>query len=584
MQGVRKLNESPSFNRNIYGFSQIEQEIIKDLLTKKIIDEQQLEIVAQEYKKRKQDLPAILVSFGFVNNFIMQDILKKKYNVEDISLDGFVPDISLMRSVHKTTMVANRFVPFNIQEDVIFIATSNPKDTKTIDTIRVSFGNKYKIKLFYAQAEDIIHFISSAYIIAENRLEKSIVKLQEDVFFTEEGKGAARVEENSIVEFINSLLEDATLKGASDIHIEPQAQFIRVRYRIDGKLMSMIHIHKKFWNAIVVRVKVISNMNIAESRKPQDGRIEMNISSRTVDYRLSCQPGIYGEKFVIRILDKSKSLMTLEQLGFSDWNYRKMKYTIERPSGITIVTGPTGSGKTTTLYSILGYLNNVDINIMTLEDPVEYTVPLVFQTQVKDGSIFDFASGVRSSMRQDPDILLIGEIRDHGTAEAAIRASLTGHKVLTTLHTVDAATTIQRLVDIGIDRYMISGNLDSVVAQRLVRKLCVSCKKPHSGDYTPVEREIIEKYRHLMKANSKIYQPNGCKDCRNTGYRGRTTVAEILHVTPEIDNAILQGATKHKIIKIAKEQGFRTIQEDAMYRVFEGVVSIDEIRMAVSLI
>jgi len=215
---------------------------------------------------------------------------------------------------------------------------------------------------------------------------------------------------------------------------------------------------------------------------------------------------------------------------------------------------------------------------------VEYTVPLVFQTQVKDGSMFDFASGVRSSMRQDPDILLIGEIRDHGTAEAAIRASLTGHKVLTTLHTVDAATTIQRLVDIGIDRYMISGNLDSVVAQRLVRKLCVSCKKPHSGDYTPVEREIIEKYRHLMQANSKIYQPSGCKDCRNTGYRGRTTVAEILHVTPEIDNAILQGATKHKIIKIAKEQGFRTIQEDAMYRVFEGVVSIDEIRMTVSLI
>jgi len=572
-----------NISKNIYGFSQTDKDIIKDLTSRSLIDEQQLRIVSIEYKKKKQDLPAILVSLGFVSNVEMRKILKEKYNVEDVILDNHTPSYSLMQSMHKNTMITYRFVPFSLEYNTLSIAASNPSDEKTLEIIKASCDSKTtEIKLFYASSEDIIHFISSAYIIAENRLDSIIRKFQENSIFLEEGRNSKH-EDSSIIDFVNCLLEDATLKGASDIHIEPQQEFIRVRYRIDGKLSSVIHIQKKFWNAIVVRVKVISTMNIAESRKPQDGRIEMIISGRAMDFRLSCQPGIYGEKFVIRILDKSKSLMTLEQLGFSDWNYKKMMYTIERPSGITIVTGPTGSGKTTTLYSMLGYLNNPDTNIMTLEDPVEYTVPLVFQTQVKEDSAFDFASGVRSSMRQDPDILLIGEIRDHGTAEAAVRASLTGHKVLTTLHTVDAATTIQRLVDIGIARYMISGNLDSVIAQRLIRKLCPSCKTPQT-EFLPIELEILEKYSELMPSNPQLCKANGCNQCRNTGYRGRTTIAEILHITPEIDDAILQEGTKHKIIAIAKQQGFRSLQEDAMHRVFEGMVSLEEVRMSVNLI
>lgn len=583
MQGVRNVIFDGGFGKGIHGFPQVEQEILRDLLNNNIIDRQQLAIVETEYKKKIHDLPSILIAFGFVKNHVIQEILRKKYDVEEVSLDAYVPDITLMKSVPKNTMLANKFVPFELRGDVIFIATAHPKESKTVDAIKISFAQKYKIKLFYAPSEDVTHFISSAYIIAENRLEKAVKSLQDDIYFSDEGRGMARIEENSVVQFVSALLEDATLRGASDIHIEPQSEFIRVRYRIDGKLMNMIHIHKKFWNAIVVRVKVISNMNIAETRKPQDGRIESTISGRSVDFRLSCQPGIYGEKFVIRVLDKSKSLMTLGQLGFSDWNFKKMLETIERPAGITIVTGPTGSGKTTTLYSMLGYLNNIDTNIMTLEDPVEYTVPLVFQTQVKDGSAFDFASGVRSSMRQDPDILLIGEIRDHGTAEAAIRASLTGHKVLTTLHTVDAATTIQRLVDIGIDRYMIAGNLDAVVAQRLVRKLCPSCKVPHT-EFSETELTILQKYEALHSGNLTIYKAKGCEDCRHTGYRGRTTIAEILHVSPAIDGAILQGATKHAIIRIAKGEGFRTMQEDGMHRVFEGLVSLDEIKTTVTLL
>ncbi|MFT4967120.1 MAG: type IV pilus assembly protein PilB [Candidatus Deianiraeaceae bacterium] len=581
MQSIVKPNFGNT-HKAIHSLSQVEQEIVNYLLDSKAIDYQQVDIVVQEYKKKKQDLPSILVGFGFVKNAEMKKILYKKYEVEEVSLDGYVPNMDLMKMVQKNTMISGKFAPFYIKDNIIFVAASNPKESKVIDAIKIAFAHSYKIKLFYAQAEDITHFISSAYIIAENRLEKTIKSLQEDIFFTEGNRNISRIEENSVVNFVTALLEDATLKGASDIHIEPQVEFIRIRYRVDGKLLSMIHLHKRFWNAIVVRIKVISNMNIAETRQPQDGRIEMNISGRGVDYRLSCQPGIYGEKFVIRVLDKTKSLMTLSQLGFSEWNYNKMHDLIERPSGITIVTGPTGSGKTTTLYSILGYLNNPDTNIMTLEDPVEYTVPLVFQTQVRDGTAFDFASGVRSSMRQDPDILLIGEIRDHGTAEAAIRASLTGHKVLTTLHTIDAASTIQRLVDIGIDRYMISGNVDSIIAQRLVRKLCNTCKVPHAKP-TEYEKTVLHRYSYLVAGKYTMYEAVGCEDCRFTGYRGRTTIAEIIQITPLIDNAILEGRTKHAIVELARQEGFMTLQEDSMRCVFDGIVSFKEVNGVVSL-
>lgn len=583
MQAFQKV-ENGSIGKNIYTYTPIEQEVIGILLKEKIIDLQQLDIVTQEYKKKEQDLPSILVLFGFVGNFKMQEILRAKYGVTEVNLNEYVPDVSLLQIVHKNVMMTNHFVPFYAEKDIIKIATSNPKDQKVLQIINLSFATKYKkIELFYTQTDLIKHFISSAYIIAENKLAKSIKNLQDNSSLLEEGKGNTRFEENTIVEFVQSLLEDATLKGASDIHIEPQQKFIRIRYRIDGKLMSAIHIYKKFWNAIVVRIKVISNINIAESRKPQDGRIEMNISGKMVDFRISCQPGIYGEKFVIRILDKTKSLMTLEELGFSDWNYKRIKYTLEKSAGITIVTGPTGSGKTTTLYSMIGYLNNVDTNIMTLEDPVEYTIPMVFQTQVKDGSVFDFASGIRSSMRQDPDILLIGEIRDHATAESAIRASLTGHKVLTTLHTVDAVTTIQRLIDMGIDKYMITGNLDAIIAQRLVRKLCSVCKTTQEN-FDEIEKAILQKYNYIIRSGHKIYKSVGCQSCRGTGYRGRTTIAEILQITPEIDDAILSSATKHHIISIARKQGFKTMQEDIVHRILCGTISLHEARTSIPML
>lgn len=580
MNGAISYSSSNSLQKNMHGLSTTEREIIIDLLKTRVIDEQQLDIVSQERRKNQQDLPSILISFGFVGHNRMDEILAKYYNTENAVLDRFVPDINLMHNIHKNTMITNRFVPFQLIGSEIHVATSNPLEQKTKEIINISLGQKYQIKIFYAPSQDIMHFISSAHLIAENKLEKAIKTLRDDIFFSESAGKSTKVEDNSVVDFIASLLEDAVLKNVSDIHIEPQEHFIRFRYRIDGKLVGVIHIHKRFWHAIVIRIKVLSRMNIAESRKPQDGRIEITMSGRQIDFRLSCQPGIYGEKFVIRILDKSKSLLPLDKLGFSSWNYRQIKYAMDHPSGIIIITGPTGSGKTTTLYSILSYLNNVDTNIMTLEDPVEYTVPLVFQTQVKDGSFFNFEDGVRSAMRQDPDILLIGEVRDKPTAEAALRASLTGHKVLTTLHTVDAITTIQRLVDIGIERYMISGNLDSIIAQRLVRTLCPVCKVPHT-EYSDVDRSIINKYKSIGIGD--IYKAKGCQQCRYTGYRGRTTIAEVLHITPELDNAILRQASKHEMIDIANKQGFRTIQEDVMQKVFAGTVSVDDARMSVVL-
>lgn len=584
MQGYKNLlNRSNSAHKLLKYFPQHSQVILQELLESKTIDEQQLDIITNEFRKTKRDLPSILVQFGFIKKTKIQEILRSKYNIEEIKLSNIIPDINLLKMVHKNTMITNGFVPFRLQESVLDVAITNPKDTKVQNIINISFPKKYKIRFFYAHLEDINYFISTAFIIAENRLAKAVTAIKESEIFSDNERSAGSLESNVVVGLVNSLLEDATLRGASDIHIEPQENFIRVRYRIDGKLMNVLHIYKRFWNQMTIRIKVMSAMNIAETRLPQDGRIELFIAGKGVDYRLSCQPGIYGEKFVIRILDKSKSLMSLEELGFSPWNMEKIKTTISRPSGITIVTGPTGSGKTTTLYSMLGYINNVDVNIMTLEDPIEYTIPLVFQTQVKDNSKFDFATGIRSSMRQDPDILLVGEIRDHSTAETTVRASLTGHKVLTTLHTIDATTTIQRFVDIGIDRYMIAGNIDTIIAQRLVRKLCPSCKTLQT-EFSKDEEKVLNKHHGLVKKDSKIYQANGCEHCNGTGYRGRTTIAEILHISPEIDDAILNSSTKHKIISIAKTQGFITLQEDALMTVFGGKTSLNEVMGVISFL
>jgi type IV pilus assembly protein PilB len=390
--------------------------------------------------------------------------------------------------------------------------------------------------------------------------------------------GGAQAYSHPVVRLVDSLLADATLRGASDIHFEPETQFLRIRYRVDGVLRQVRSLHLRYWSAMVVRLKVMSNMNIAESRAPQDGRISLSISGSPVDFRAAVQPTIHGENFVLRILDRKRGIVAISDLGLSDHQLTVLQLMLARPEGILLVTGPTGSGKTTTLYSVLGHLNNEKVNIMTLEDPVEYPLPLIRQTSLSDSIKMDFSEGIRSMMRQDPDIILVGEVRDKDTAEMAFRAAMTGHQVFSTLHTNSAIRSIPRLVDLGIKPEVLAGNVIGIIAQRLVRTLCAKCKK--ADQPTPLEAKLLG----IHADDSLLLQrPVGCPVCELSGYKGRTSIVELLKFDPQLDELVAQHATLQAMNRHALERGFISMAQDGLRRVREGVTTLEEIARVVDL-
>ena len=385
-----------------------------------------------------------------------------------------------------------------------------------------------------------------------------------------------------VVRLIDAILNDAAKKGASDIHFEPEQGFLRVRYRLDGVLRQIRSLHKNYWAAMVVRLKVMSNMNIAETRAPQDGRFSLVLSGHQVDFRVSSLPTSHGENIVLRILDRQKGIVPLEQLGLQEHELQTLQLMIARPSGIILVTGPTGSGKTTTLYSILNRINVEGINIMTLEEPVEYPMPLIRQTSVNDAVKLDFANGIRSMMRQDPDVILVGEIRDQDAAEMAFRAAMTGHQVYSTLHTNSAIGAIPRLLDLGVLPDIMAGNIIGVIAQRLVRKLCTKCKKSQAADAMAM-RLLSSNQDQENAPVPMIYHAVGCTHCSGTGYKGRTALMEILKFDSDLDELITQRASGRELRKRAEEKGFRSLAEDGIRRILNGDTTLDEIARVVDL-
>ena len=377
---------------------------------------------------------------------------------------------------------------------------------------------------------------------------------------------------------VGALLVDAVKRGASDVHFEPEFAFLRIRYRIDGVLEQVRSLHKNYWPGIAVRIKVISGMNIAETRAPQDGRLSLNLNGRPVDFRVSSQPTIWGENIVLRVLDREKSIISLEQMKLPKPVMSKLNLMLARPEGILVLTGPTGSGKTTTLYSLLAKLNVESVNIMTLEDPVEYPVAMMRQTSVSEMAKVDFANGIRSIMRQDPDIILVGEVRDKETAEMAFRAAMTGHQVFTTLHTNSALGAFPRLLDIGIAPDIMAGNIIGIIAQRLVRVLCTYCKEA----YTPSaeERQLLGA---ALEGDAKIFRPVGCNRCNHRGYRGRTTVMEILHMDADMDELVARRASPRELRDTALSKNFRSLAEEGVARVAEGSTSLAEVARAIDL-
>ena len=550
------------------------------LLGRGVISQDQLNIALTEQRKLKTPLGKILVQLGFVTEATIRDTLSESLGQVAVDLSNTIIDHHALALVPKD--IARRYqvlpVDYDKQTKKLLLAVADPANVVALDQIRALIKDDVRIEQVLARESDISIGIEQHY-----GFELSIDGILNEIETGEIDYQSLATEfdeySQPVVRLIDALLNDAVKRSASDIHFEPEQGFLRIRYRIDGVLRQIRSLHKNYWSAMVVRLKVISGMNIAETRAPQDGRISLSLSGRSVDFRVSAQPTTHGENIVLRILDRQKGIVPLEDLGLQEDELKMLRLMMARPEGIILVTGPTGSGKTTTLYSILNHVNTESVNIMTLEDPVEYPMAMIRQTSVNEVAKLDFASGIRSMMRQDPDVILVGEIRDQETAEMAFRAAMTGHQVYSTLHTNSAIGAIPRLQDLGVLPDIMAGNIIGVVAQRLMRRLCIHCRQA----YRP-EDELTLKILGVAKDwRGEVFRHVGCEQCGNTGYKGRVAIMELFKMDGDIDDLIARRATGREIREAARRTGFRTLAEDAISRVLKGETSLDEISRIVDL-
>ncbi len=550
------------------------------LLSQGVISEDQLRIVLLEQMKLNQPLGKLLVSLGFVSEATLRDALGESLGKRSVDLTHAIIDGQALRMVPRELAKRHRVLPLDYDRECrrLTVAASDVDDIVALDKIRSLVPDDVELETVIAGESEIARAIDQYY---GHELSIDGILNEIETGEIDYRSLAASTDEYSqpVVRLINALLTDAVKREASDIHFEPEQTFLRIRYRIDGILRQIRALHKSYWPAMAVRIKVMSSMNIAETRAPQDGRISLNISGRPVDFRVSSQPTIHGENIVLRVLDRQKGLVPLDKLGLDPAQLDLLKLMIARPEGLILVTGPTGSGKTTTLYSVLNHINSEAINVMTLEDPVEYPLGMIRQTSVAESVKLDFANGVRSMMRQDPDVVLVGEIRDTETAEMAFRAAMTGHQVYSTLHTNSALGAVPRLLDIGILPDIMAGNIIGVVAQRLVRKLCPHCKQAYSPE--PPELRLLG----LQDAPRPptLYRPVGCELCEFQGYRGRQAIMEILRLDMDLDELVVRRASLRELRDAARAKGFRPLADDGLRRVLDGMTSLEEIGRVVDL-
>ncbi|RMG19145.1 MAG: type II secretion system protein GspE [Deltaproteobacteria bacterium] len=502
--------------------------------------------------------------------------------LEGIDADDADPEI--VSAVPINFAKQHHLLPIRVDAlGMVITAVADPLQVAALDDLHMLLGRPPSPVL--APPGEIIRLINQVYERASNETQQLVDDLEaaEDLdslaYELEEPQDLLDVsdEEAPIIRLVNSLLYQAVRTRASDIHIEPQERELMVRFRIDGVLQEIIKPPKRFQASIVSRVKVMAGLNIAEKRLPQDGRIRIKIAGRDVDIRVSTIPVRHGERVVMRLLDRSSVLLDLTDLGFSDRELKMMSTLIRRPHGIILVTGPTGSGKTTTLYACLSQINSPDKNILTVEDPIEYELPGISQMQVDSKIGRTFAQGLRSFLRQDPDVIMVGEIRDRETAEIAIQASLTGHLVLSTIHTNDAASAVTRLVDMGVEPFLVASSLIGLLAQRLVRVVCTACRRPHVPDEEEL-RELGFSGEALEEARRHtLYEAVGCSECNDTGYRGRTGIYELIPVTDGIRQAILRNADSGTLKKIAIEEGMVPLKSDGAAKVLRGITTVEEV-------
>ena len=540
----------------------------------------QIDIALTEQKKSKEKLGKILVRLGFATESIIRDVIGGVIGQDSVNLDNAIADSDAVTLLPKALARRLHVLPltYDSANKRLTIAMTDTFNVVVLDQVSVHIGREIDLIPVLAGEVEIEKCIDQFY-----GFELSVDGILREIETGEIDYQSLDAESDEysqpVVRLVNALLSDAVKRRASDIHFEPEEGFLRFRYRIDGVLRQIRSIHKNYWSAIAVRLKVMAGMDIAETRAPQDGRISLSLSGRTVDFRVATLPTVHGENIVLRVLDRQSGIVALEKLGLMDEALNTLKIMVSRPEGIILITGPTGSGKTTTLYSILHYLNNESVNIMTLEDPVEYPTSMIRQTSASETSRLDFASGIRSMMRQDPDIILVGEIRDEDTASMALRAAMTGHQVFSTLHTNSALAAIPRLMDIGVKPDILAGNIIGIIAQRLVRKLCPVCKETY--EMSDLERTLLN--LKVTDKHQTIYRANGCQQCEGQGYRGRLAILEILHFDIDLDEIIARRGTQRELMRAALSKGFKTLADSGSARVLDGSTSLEEVSRVIDL-
>ncbi|MBU0593796.1 MAG: Flp pilus assembly complex ATPase component TadA [Gammaproteobacteria bacterium] len=549
------------------------------LVQQGLISQDQLRIALMEQSEHDMPLGRQLVRLGFVTEAMIRDILAHTIGQEGIDLSNVVADGEALKLVPEDFARRYRLLPiaFNTERQELLVAMSDVFNVVALDLLRAHLGGQTEIRTVLAGEAQLEECIDQFYGF-ELSVDGILREIETGEIDYQSLQAGNEEYTQPMVRLVGALLVDAVKRGASDIHFEPEYAFLRIRYRIDGVLEQIRSLHKTYWPGIAVRLKVISGMNIAETRASQDGRLSLNLNGRPIDFRVAAQPTIYGENIVLRVLDREKSIISLDRMGLSAETQDKLKLMMARPEGILIVTGPTGSGKTTTLYSMLSHRNDETVNIMTLEDPVEYPVTMMRQTSVNEMVKMDFANGIRSMMRQDPDIILIGEVRDRETADMAFRAAMTGHQVFTTLHTNSALGAFPRLLDIGILPDIMAGNIIGVIAQRLVRLLCPHCKQAYTP--SPEEEQLLGLTSDVQ---TQVYAAKGCIQCNHRGYKGRMALIELLHMDADMDELIARRATARELSKAALEKGFHTLADDGIRRILEGVTSLAEVSRVVDL-
>ena len=547
------------------------------------ITPEELDMGLQRQKETKERLGAALISAGIITEAELIEALRLQLGIEYIDLSKTTSPISMAQVVPKNIAKQFQVVPVRMERDELYLAMSDPMNFYAIEEVKKAV--RKKIVPMIATAEGVEHAILVLY--GNEGAARAIEAMKREAPTEEDNGEEAQFTGNILndnindaptIRLVNSIIERAILERASDIHIEPKEKELQVRMRIDGVLRKILTIPKNLQNSVISRLKIMSGMDIAERRVPQDGRFNVKNKKREFDLRVNSLPTVYGEKIVARLLDKRAGYLTPDSIGLMGDNLKKYQRAIHCTSGVILIAGPTGSGKSSTMNTMISQLNTEEVNVVTLEDPVEYNIDGVNQVQINEKTGMDFANGLRAILRQDPDIIAVGEIRDGETAQISMRAAITGHVVLSTIHTNDAVGTIERLEDIGVEPYLIATALRAVISQRLVRRICPKCKKSYEATDEEVRRlGLSTEHKHIF------YRGEGCADCFNTGYRGRIGVFEILEITPEIRPLISQQAGRPVIEQelASAHSEFKTLRENAIQLVEEGITTTEEVQRVI---